>query len=214
MSTINCEFQFQLLHLRATFCFAYYSVIDNVGHGNAYGVASLAAYHAACHVTSYAASHASYDVACNAVDENNLDDTISTSFKEVFKLDNKIQENIRSKVMVKIPKHYKLPKTESELIGSLLMVENVSKMIPIVQMYWLHSIYYCIESMTNGSDRENMMIKFKNIIMVDEYKHLLKTPMIIIRYLDCILIPPLVKIVEDYYGFMEREALVCELINQ
>lgn len=233
MSDINRNLQFQLLLLRGTF-------------GGASRVASNAAYNAACDATSYAAFDAAsrdaynaacdvaydatFNVACNAtynaasihkkeLGGENIDAVMLTSFKEVFKLDKKIREEIETKAMVKISADYKSSKSEKELVESLLVVD-ISNMLAPIQTYWMYSIWCCIAcAMECTIDLDDLLSSFekkrKEMILPDKYKKLLT--LLDIEYLSSladlgnVLIKPLISIVSEYYGLKDRELFLQEL---
>lgn len=81
--------------------------------------------------------------------EGYFDAIMLAGFKEALKMDSKIQEDIKTKAMttkgeIPVNRMPKAPKTDLELITSLLKV-NISKMTPIIQVYWIAvSVVYII----------------------------------------------------------------------
>lgn len=218
MSVVNSKLKFQILLLRSTFGAAcctiydsgYFSVLRayQVAH-SATSNAAYAVYHAAYYVDSDVAS----DAAKKKRNDVDIGARISGSFREIFKLDSKIQEDIKYIVMINIPVNYESPKSELELVTGLLEVD-ISTMIPLVQTYWMYSIWnmiICIDNESNYIDdiMKSYNSKCKKLELPDEYKRLLKYPAL--DFLEESLIRSLIKIVSEYYGLMDRELFINEL---
>lgn len=223
MSIINDELKFQLLLLRCTFGNASgaASIVTlndsrNAAHSAAHDAINIAAHlathdvtHVACSVT-YFAYVAAFYATWNFPEKLDFDDNLSVAFREILKLDNKIQDVIKNKAMTtkgEIPIDYKSPKTELELVSSLLDVD-ISRVIPLIQTYWMYSIHNMILTLND------IMVIFnekrKKLNIPKEYSRLLECPEL---YLGEILIGPLKKIVEEYYGLMEREIFIAKLLE-
>lgn len=139
MSVINDKLQFQLLLLLGTFHNAYgndvtadYVAAYNAAYGAAYRATSSFTFDAAHDITSYITFNAAKKVLGN----KNINVGLFASFKELFKLDKKIQEEIKSQAMTKIPDDHKSPKDEKELVESLLVV-NITEISAPIQTYWI-----------------------------------------------------------------------------
>lgn len=239
MAVINRKLQFQVLLLRGTFS-AVYNAAYHADCGAVYNAAHLAAYDDASHATyrtAYyavsdatlnatfnAAFNAAFNVAYNAAynvaydaaknsPEKGIDAKMLASFMVVFKADSKIQEMIKAKAMVEIPIDFKLLQSELELVKSLLEVD-ISRMIAVVQTYWMYSISCCLQSIIvmDGSDVIKIFGEKRRKLNVSEkYLNLLNVPKL--EILGDLLLRPLRLIVESYYGLMERELFICELLK-
>lgn len=244
MSDINHNLQFQLLHLHGSFSATFYAATNAARDVASYAaliatsntalnVAYDAAYDAASHATDYAASNAAYsaasnaaynvafNAALNAAKKENFDVVILVAFKEVIKLDEKIQEEIKSRAMVKILSGYKSPRSEKELVESLLNADT-PKMLKPIQTYWMYSIWHCILCMMEyADDSADLLFSFerkrKELTLPDKYMELLT--IIDPEYLSSVgglksvLIRPLIAIVSGYHGLKDREEFLRKLID-
>lgn len=228
MSIISRKLQSQLLLLRYPFIIpdriSYNAVTHNLNF-NIYNNAHFDAYKSAHEAISDVTYHAtdrficdeilnivyynSFDTISNIIRKSKtLDNAVSLCFCEVFKMDTKIQDHIEQ-VECNLS-----PRSERELVESLIVID-ISKMIPLVQTYWLYSLHHCICAISDTDDSIILMEKYKekhkNLKLPCNYTKLLNPPEL--EYPDNILIKPILKIVTDYYGLMDRRSFFRELLR-
>lgn len=134
MSVTSRDFQFQLLLLRGTFSIPYIRLIDIT-----YRTASYAASNTSDAVfdeISATAFGAAYKAAYNAAEkQESLGDKTLVAFREVLKMDGKIQEDIKSEPLWMIPIRCIGQKREEELVQSLINVDtNVTDILDVYYM--------------------------------------------------------------------------------
>lgn len=229
MSIINRKLQFQLILLRSTFGAAFGAASHIVYSPNryltydadstaTYGAAYNATCRAALNATSRANSRATHNATSNiepniSKKEKDFDTRMLLAFREVLKWDNKIQEDVKADVMI-IPYDCRYPISEVKLVESLMAVD-VSKMTPMIQTYWIYSMYNVISTINNVDDYTKSMALFKvkneGLTVPDEYKELLKP--IDLKFINSLLLPELTVIVEEYYYLSDREGFISSLLN-
>lgn len=229
MSIINHELQFQILlfssTIRTTFRRFYYGNCDDTyytGYSAVFNTVSNVVLNAACNVTNSVtcnmvycdAFYLVYEATKKNPDKRDFDALMLVYFKKVLELDKKIQEVIETKLMT--PKGYKSPRSELELVTSLLEVDCslVSKMIPLLKVHWIYSIW-CCAIVIDSSKRDTIIIRLKEIQkklnLSSEYLDLLNEPRL--EILDNLLLKPLTAIVQSYYGLIERELFISKLLT-
>lgn len=131
------------------------------------------------------------------------------SWKEVLKSDGYFLKEAK-RLMNLIPKDFKCPKSEVELVSSLLLADVGD--LPIVKTFWLYSIWNMLADCTDGNWELGQ--KYKKVLK--DYK-LSREYMDVLRPIDSItlesILVPLVLIVQDYVGPRDRQEFINKLIS-
>lgn len=140
---------------------------------------------------------------------DNVKMNVSDLWKQIIKSEFRYRRSFKFKVMTEIDHDYKSPNSEFQLVKSLIMVD-ISKIVPIIQVYWMHSIYSMIINVDHHNDLMYMFEEqCKKLIMPAQYVKLLQNV-----ELDClngVFIQPLIKIISSYYGWIDRRSFILEI---
>lgn len=83
----------------------------------------------------------------------------------------------------------------------------------MLQTYWMYTIWCCIQAMPryDMNNLDTFEKKCKSLVLPEKYIKMLN--LMELECLDSLLITPLIKMVSEYYGLMDRNVFLHCLIK-